>query len=102
MMYDDFEQLLDLKVRATFRKSRGEWNEADDEWRMAKALILYTTREGALVSLEFVSDTQEERDVGWYIEKLRREIPAKNLGVPPYVQLQMLRDAEVSAFNAEL
>ena len=134
MMYADFEQLLDLKVHATFRvrdrkegaalqnafhtqmsacnplvtalrmpillrfyllyekilsifaaiqaeRYHGELGESDEEWRVAKALIIYTNHEGVSVSLQFLNDTEEERDAHWYTEELRHNIPAANIGV---------------------
>jgi len=155
LMYDDSEQLLDLKVHATFRvrdkkeaaalqnafhmqmnachplvtaprtpillrfhplrekilsifaaiqaeRYDGEPDEGDEDWRVAKAIIIYTTHKGMFVSLQFVNDTEEERDAHWYTEELRRNIPAANIGVPPHIQLQMLRDAEASTVKVDL
>ncbi|RMZ71747.1 hypothetical protein GMOD_00006892 [Pyrenophora seminiperda CCB06] len=151
LMYDDYEQLLHLKIHATFRvRDRSEAAalqmafqtqmnagkplvaaakkpvlledhplcdrvlriflamledrfrggvaaEIDEEWREAKAIILYTTYEGAFVSLQFVNDVDEERDADRFVEELRRSVPAGNVGVPPRVRLQMMREGEVAA-----
>ena len=154
LMYDGFEQLLDLKVHATFRvrdkkeaaalqnafhtqmnachplvtaprtpillrfhplcekilsifaaiqaeRYDGESDEGDEEWRVAKALIIYATHEGVFVSLQFVNDTEEERDAHRYTEELRRSIPVANVGIPPHVRLQMLRETEASTVKVD-